>query len=317
VPRQRTARLAVLGSSAQRSAGSEFSSRSRGPLRRRLVVTLLAVASLAVLTGTLLDSHHTGPLARASGIASDVMRPFEVAAHRVASPFVDAYDYFAGLFGAKHEASQLRKDLEKARQVEAENAGAASENADLRAALHYIGLPSFPHDFNGVATAVAAHGWPEPASAIIVNGGKHNGIAVGDAVVDAHGYLVGTVTSTSSASSRVTLLTDSNIAVSARDASTPAEGLVVSSVDSQGTIRLFLDRVAKSARVNEGDEVVTAGWHYQDIKSLYPGGIPIGRVLHVGQSDVDETQQIQLKPFANLGALETVIVLVPKAGRGG
>jgi rod shape-determining protein MreC len=299
----------VLGSSAQRSAGSEYSSRSRGPLRRRLVVSLLAVAAIALVTGTL---RGVGPLQHAQGVGSDAMRPFEVAAHRVASPFVDTYDYFSELFAAKGQVEDMRKDLEAARELAAQNAAAASENAELRKMVRYHGLPSVPHDYEGVFTAVMTHGWPEPASLVTIGAGTKDGIRVGDAVTNVNGYLVGTITAVAGSTARATLLTDPAIAVSARDTESTAEGLVVSDVDNQGGIRLFLDRVPKAARIIEGDEITTAGWHFQDISSLYPRGIPIGRVASVSQNDVEASQQIQLTPFANLNALENVVVLVPK-----
>ena len=58
---------------------------------------VLALAAVLLITGTL---RGVGPLQRAQGAGADVMRPFEIVAHKVASPFVDTYDYFSGLFSA-------------------------------------------------------------------------------------------------------------------------------------------------------------------------------------------------------------------------
>jgi rod shape-determining protein MreC len=300
----------VLGSSHQRSAGSEFPSRSRGPLRRRLVVSLLAIASVALITGTL---RGVGPLQSAQGVGSDVMRPFEVVAHKVASPFVDTYDYFSGLFSAKSEVGKLRKELTKAQELASQNASAAAENASLRKALDYQGVKAFPLDYRGVVTAVLTRSWPEPANDITIAAGRSSGIQKDDPVVTVDGNLVGTVSQTFNDTAQVTLLTDPSAGVTAVDIASPsAEGVIQSNVDSSGGISVYLDRVPKAASVAVDDQVFTAGWHFRDIQSIYPRGIPIGTVLSVGQSDVDETKQIQIKPYADLGSLESVTVLIPK-----
>jgi rod shape-determining protein MreC len=299
----------VLGSSHQRSAGSEYSSRSRGPLRRRLVVGLLVLAAIALITGTL---RGVGPLQRAQGVGSDAMRPFEVVAHKVASPFVDTYDYFSGLFTAKSEVGKLRKELTKAQEVASQNAAAAAENADLRKALNYQGPASFPRDFSGVTTAVLTHGWPEPASSVTIAAGKSSGIRVNDTVVTVDHYLVGTVTSVSAHTARVMLLTDAGAAVPATDIATNAEGIVSTAVDSRGGITAYLERVPKAAKVTKDDQIFTAGWHYQGLSSIYPGGVAIGTVISVGQQDFETTKRIQLKLYADLASLANVTVLIPK-----
>ncbi|MCS7007453.1 MAG: rod shape-determining protein MreC, partial [Thermoleophilia bacterium] len=75
---------------------------------------------------------------------------------------------------------------------------------------------------------------------------------------------------------------------------------------------LVLDRVRKRDLVRIGDEVVTAGWRVGALTSLYPKGIPIGVVTSVGQTDTDLYQQIQIDPYVDFGALDAVLVLVPK-----
>jgi rod shape-determining protein MreC len=301
----------VLGSSHQRSAGSEFPSRGRGPLRRRLVICLLALAAIALITGTL---RGVGPLKRAQGVGSDAMRPFEVVTHKIASPFVDTYDYFGGLFSAKSEVAKLRKELTQAQELASQNASAAAENTSLRKALDYQGVKTFPRDFRGITTAVLTHAWPEPASDVTIAAGSASGIALNDAVITVDGYLVGSVTEVSTETARVTLLTDPSAGVSAVDlaASPNAEGIIEANVDSHGGISVYLDRVPKSANVKVDDQVFTAGWHYRDLASIYPPGIPIGTVISVGQLDVEQTKQIQIQPYANFGSLENVTVLIPK-----
>ena len=62
--------------------------------------------------------------------------------------------------------------------------------------------------------------------------------------------------------------------------------------------------------MNVGDEIVTAGWRVGGLASLYPGGIPIGRVTFVGQLDADLYQNVQIASDVDFSSLDSVLVLV-------
>ena len=49
----------------------------------------------------------SGPLHGVQSAGATVLRPFEVAAERVARPFRDVYGYFAGLVHVKQENARL------------------------------------------------------------------------------------------------------------------------------------------------------------------------------------------------------------------
>ena len=73
--------------------------------------------------------------------------------------------------------------------------------------------------------------------------------------------------------------------------------------------------MAKAAKVEVGDTIVTAGWRTTNLSSLYPKGIAIGKVTSVGQTDTDVYKQVQVQPFADFTSIDAVIVLVRKARR--
>ena len=64
-----------------------------------------------------------------------------------------------------------------------------------------------------------------------------------------------------------------------------------------------------------GDRLVTDGTRNACYPDLYPYGIPIGRVSSVGASDTATFLQVQVQPYANLGSLDAVGVLIPKKPR--
>ena len=306
MPRNRTVRVAVLGSSVQRAAASGFASTRSSALRRRIVVGFLVLLSLGLIT----LSFRSNKLDPVQNFGASVLRPFEVAANRVARPFRDTINWTQGVFDAKAENRRLARENAALRQQVSKNEAAAQENANLRAQLNYIESPSFPEDYREVAASVLTNP-PSPYSqTITISAGSNAGIAEQDVVVTDKG-LVGQVTKVSPSQSKVTLITDPDSAVRAQDAThPPAIGILEHGSSSDS---LVLDRVSKEKPVGLGDMIITAGSPGNGkFASLYPRDIPIGSVASVNQLDTDIFKRIQVQPFVDLTSLETVLVLVPK-----
>lgn len=300
-------RVATLGSPVRRTVAPSYSSRTTGPLKRRLVVGLLVLTSLAMITVYFRESPNGG-LHDFQSVAASAMRPFEIGAQRVARPFRDAYGWVAGLFHAKSENEQLRQQLEDLRQAMIQNAAAARDYEEVVRLLRYKQGPKFPQDFSGdraVAAAVLSNPEGEFEQRITIAAGSSSGIRHYDAVVTADG-LVGHVSQVLRDQALVTLITDKESAVSARDVSTGALGVLRHGEGSA----LFLDRVAKNNRVKAPDLIVTAGRRQGRLPALYPQGIQIGYVASVGQTDIDPYQDVQVVPFVDFTDLDSVLVLV-------
>ena len=288
-----------------------MTSRSGGPLRRRLAVGFLVLASL-VLISLSFRSGGSDPLAGVQSAGATVLRPFAVGFERVAQPFRDAYGWADSLLTARRDARELRGEVRELRQRAIQSEFALQENAYLRRMLEYIGGPRFPADFDPVAAEVIGRPAGAFAQAIVVAAGARNGVTVNDVVVTADG-LVGLVTTVTPRTARVQLLTDEEAAASAVDLRTGASGIVRHARGTRET--LVFDRVRKQDVVRVGNEIVTAGWRASGLSSLYPKGIPIGRVVSVGQTDTDLFQQVQVDPYVDFGALDAVLVLVPSGRR--
>jgi rod shape-determining protein MreC len=123
--------------------------------------------------------------------------------------------------------------------------------------------------------------------------------------------LIGHVSNVSPNTAIVTLLTDSDSFVAARDIQTRVRGGI--KPGPGGTLQLA--EVLKQKVVHEGDVIVTDGTRNARYPDLYPYGIPIGRVSSKGALDTATFLQVQVQPFANLGSLDAVAVLVPKNPR--
>lgn len=301
--------MAVLGSSVQRSKQSPYPSRARTAVVRRLVLAVLVVLALALLTVSF-RSPNSGFLHDAQSYGSAALRPFQVAAVRVARPFRDAYSYVDGLARAKSENAKLRKMVEDYRAQALLNASAVQQNNEFKKLLNFEGGPQYPRDYRAINTSVISFPSGAFTQQIVIDAGASSGIHLNTPVVSAEG-LVGKVTQVGHSTSVVTLLTDPNSAVPARDLKTRVSGLVR---HGQGGT-LILDRVPKNAVVRQGDWIVTRGTVDRKYPDEYPYGIPIGRVVAVGTSDIASFLTVQVQPLADMSSLDAVAALVPKHAR--
>ena len=309
--RNRTARLAVLGSSVQRAAGSRYASRSGTAVKRRAVMGVLVLLSLVLITVYFRESREGG-LHDFQSAGATALRPLQVGAERVVRPFRDAYGWTSDLFSAKDEVEELRAEVERLRQEAIQYRTAFEENKTLRELIDFKGPATFPGDFEPVYAAVIGHPPSQFEQQVVIAAGERDGIAVNDPVVNEDG-LVGRITNVTRSTAQVTLLLDSSTAVSAEDLQTSAKGLVKRG--RSGSDTLILDQVRKEYEAHPGDRIVTAGSQRGALPSLYPRRITIGTVTSVGQSDTDLFKRIQVRPAVDFGSLDAVVVLVPKEPR--
>ena len=297
--------MAVLGSSLQRSKPSPYPSRARAALVRRIVLAVLVLVALALLTISF-RSPTAGALHDLQGYGASALRPFQIAATRVARPFRDAYDYVDGLTSAKSQNAKLRAEVQRYRAEALRNAAAVKQNDELQALLKFEQGSRYPQDYRAVNASVVSFPSGTYSHQIVIDAGKDSGIHLNTPVVSADG-LVGKVTQVGPSTAVVTLLTDPDSAVPARDLKTKVSGLLR---HGQGST-LILDRVAKEQIVDKGDWIVTRGTVDRRYPDEYPYGIPIGRVVSVGTSDIASFLTVEVQPLAKLDSLEVVAALIP------
>jgi len=296
----------VLASSVQRSKPTPYPSKARSALIRRAVVVGLVVVALALVTISF-RSPTAGALHDVQGAGSTALRPFQLAATRIAQPFRDGYDWVASVSSAKSENARLKRELRQLRRQAIDNRAAAIKAQQTEKLLHFKQGANFPADYRAVSAEVTSFPSNAFTHSLEIAAGSSAGVRLNSPVVSGDG-LVGIVSNVQPQTSVVTLLTDPSTFVAARDIQTQVRGMV--HTGPGGT--LILDQVPKQLNVKEGDALVTDGTHNARYRDLYPYGIPIGRVNSVGATDTATFLQVQVQPFANLGSLDAVAVLVPK-----
>jgi rod shape-determining protein MreC len=146
-------------------------------------------------------------------------------------------------------------------------------------------------------------------STIIVDKGSSSGVRVNDPVIDDEA-LIGKVTRVASDGALVSLITDSEVEVSAKISATGALGVLQPQVGEPG--RLLMQYVTSTASVSRGDYVVTSGTVSARGESLYPKGIPIGQVTSVDEQS--PFKSVSVSPLADLHNLDVVQVLTHTSG---
>ena len=269
------------------------------------MLAVLVVAALALLTISF-RSPTAGVLHDAQGYGASALRPFQVAATRVARPFRDAYHYVSSLTSAKAENKKLRNEVRYYRALGFKNLAAAKENTTLKRLLDYEQGPTYPKSYRPVNASVTSFPTGPFDQQITISAGSRDGLRINTPVVSADG-LVGRVTNTTPGTASVALITDPDSAVAAVDLANRVSGLIR---HGQGNT-LILDHVAKEQKVSKGDVIVTQGTTNRRYPDLYPYGIPIGQVIAVGTSDIASYLTVEVAPFAQLATLDAVAALVP------
>lgn len=277
------------------------------------MVGLLVLACLAMITVYFREAPNGG-LHQFQSVGSSVLRPFEIAANRIARPFKDVYGWTADVFHAKSENEKLRQEVKDLRQRSILTSSAVEERDALRRLVRIQRAPAYEDFANSAVTAeVISNPVSQFDQTMVIAAGRSSGVRVYDAVITERG-LVGQVSKVLRDTALVTLLTDKESAVTAKDHQTGAIGIVRHSQGPEDL--LFLDRVGKNKVVNKGDLVITAGKQSgKRLSSFYPRGIPIGQVTRVGQTDVDSFQDVQLIAFVDFTSLDYVLVLASEKPR--
>jgi rod shape-determining protein MreC len=70
-----------------------------------------------------------------------------------------------------------------------------------------------------------------------------------------------------------------------------------------------LNFVQKGRDVTVGQTVITSGFASGRLESLFPRGIPIGRVRKVDANELELYQRVHIQPFADFRRMDVVQVL--------
>ena len=267
-------------------------------------MVLLAV-SLVLLTVYFSEPVGGGLHAIQRG-AGEVLSPLEEGASRVFKPFSDLANWVGDVGDAKKENKQLKSEVKTLRAQLAQLATDKREAEQLRA-LNGLSA-NLPAGSKTVTARVIAHSPTVWYATIQVDKGRGDGVRVNQPVMTAGG-LAGKVVATTGGTARIALITDASSAVSAEVMPKGVAGIVKPEIGGKD---LILDFIPKGSNVRKGEVVVTSGFRSGELESLFPRGIPIGRVGSVNQDELEIYQRVRVKPYADLRRMDFVQIVTDK-----
>jgi rod shape-determining protein MreC len=257
----------------------------RNLLQRFAFVLLVGSAFALMLLGrfdnSAVERARLGIIDAFTPILDVVSRPVS-AANAVVRDIGELIELRTELARVKEENERLLQWQTVARRLEAENAAFRS----------LLSAKIETSSFVVAARVVADAGGPFVRT-VLLNAGRRDGVAKGQAVVNAEG-MVGRIAEVGERSSRVLLLSDLNSRVPVVNERSGQRG-VLAGDNSEWPQLVFLPN---QAQVQPGDPIVTSGHG-----GLLPPGLPIGIVASTGDGGV------RVQPLVNWHRLEFVRVV--------
>jgi rod shape-determining protein MreC len=264
------------------------------------VLALLIVGSFALLTFT----YSRGSDGVQRGV-STIFSPLQEVGDRALKPARDLVNWFDQTFEARGRNSRLERELRAVRKEAVGAKAAMAESAQLRDMLG-LDRSVVPSGYEPVTGRVISRSPTIWFASVTIDVGSGDGVSVDDPVIDGDG-LVGKVAAVTPGTAQVTLIADHSSAVSAKIVPGGAQGVVKPEVGDPGD--LILDFIDSTKPIHRGETVVTAGWRAQEISSVFPPNIPIGEVTRAPVVEQEATEQVHLRPFADLPNIDMVQVL--------
>ena len=280
--------------------------------RRRAVLLLLVAASLTLLSLYYRESAG-GPLHGVQDVVSTVFSPIESVANRALKPARDLVNWFGETFDARGENDHLKGEVANLRDRLARQQTQQQESKELAALNELTSGGIVPNGTDPVTARVVGRSPTVWYSSVTIDRGSSDGVHIDDPVVAAQG-LAGKITQTTPNSSQVTLITDADSAVTARVTLGGATGVVEPDVGNPNDLQL--DYLERGTNIAEGQMVVTAGFSTGNLGSIFPPGIPIGKITRATVEEQQAYQRVHLEPFADLRDMDFVKVLTTHTGGG-
>jgi rod shape-determining protein MreC len=256
------------------------------------------VASSLLLIG----ASSTAPVVELRRAVGFAMSPVQGALARATRSATSVFTTFAEIERLRRDNQELQAELQRveAEKRQLEQARAQNEELtallDLRSALDYDTVPA----------EVISRRISDFERVIALDHGSDHGIRAGDAVLGTQGALVGQVTQVGPGHAFVTLISDTRSLVVGLVPEGGATGEVVGRLSEP----LAMTKIPSTEPVAVDDTVVTAGLDLGDgIRSAFPRGILIGRVLDVESDPTAVVQTARIEPAADLDRLEYLLVI--------
>lgn len=272
-------------------------------IKNRFFIACLSVAlAIALFTGVFAVMGW-GSLLQKAGSA--VLYPFQWVGAKVGSGVSGFFSYFEDIDSLRQELDSLKEENEslKSQLIDAEIL--ADENSWL---YRYLSMKEEHGDYSLCAASVISASSSsgeggDYALSLTLNRGTSSGVKTGMPVVTPSG-LVGVVVEAGINHCLVATLLDTSVSVGAVTTRTTQNGLCEGDYENLHNGCATLRGLPEESDVAVEDIVITSGRG-----SVYPYGIPIGRVVDIRSNAYSRTTEATVQPFTDFANLTQVVIL--------
>ncbi len=271
--------------------------------RRRAIL----FSALLVTSAILMIASATAPVAEMQRGLAFALAPAAAAINGVGGEVRSVVDAAAEIDRLRRENTSLRSENSRLDERNQTLEALATENEQLTALLAIRNSL----EYRTVAARVIAREIADVNRVVMIDSGSDDGLRVGDVAIGAGGALLGRVTELGPTAARVTLINDPASTVIGQIVTSRATGEVVGDLGGA----LVMDKIDATRQIVLGDEVVTAGISLGEaVRSPYPKGLVIGRVIDVTRDPNAVVQTAFVEPAVDLDQVEALLVITDYQG---
>ena len=271
---------------------------------RQFKILLISIISVVVLS--VVAAIIGGALTPQSSLISSIAAPFENIAADVRALFEDAGKRLQNNEKAILEKAELQKEIDKLREQLAEYDEAVRQNKFYE---NYLDIKDRNKDFKFEPAEIIARDTDDPFGSFVINKGSLNDIAQYAPIITDAG-LVGYVSKVGLTTSKVTTILSPQLKVGALDNRTGDSGVITGNIKLAHEGFCTLNNLVRSGKIAVGDYVVSSG------EGIFPAGLLIGEISTIGNDAYTGTLYANVKPFADISSLRSVMVITYFPGQG-
>ncbi len=275
-------------------------------LRSRQFKIIVAVFCCVVLL-TLSFIFIGKRMAPQTDIASTIAAPFRnffTSVANIVSDFTQNYNNGAKL---SLENAELKAQIDELRKKIADYDQISAQNELYK---DFLEIKENNPDFKFSDAAIIARDSDDPYGSFTINKGSAANISKYDPVICDAG-IVGYVTEVGLTSCKVTTILSPDITLGALDNRTNDSGLITGSLQFAENGMCRFANLSRSCKVAIGDYVITSG------EGIFPEGLLIGSVNNIGIDEGNNSIYAEVKPFAEISELRSVMIITSFEGQGG
>jgi len=265
------------------------------PTGSRTRLAIVVAASVTLVTLGLRDVPVIRDLREGAATVTD---PIQSGVDAVTRPVRNAWHGVSDYEDLQDENERLRDQLEEAGAADISATDAQRQLADLSLVLD---LP-YANDIPKVVARVVSGPRSNFSHAVQIDKGSDDGLAVGMPVATGAG-LAGRITQVSANSATVDLITDPELRVGVRLASTGDLGTARG--QGRGDPLVVDSSIGPRVQIAAGEGVVTSGVD----RSVYPPGIPVGTVKTSRSGSGGLALELVVEPSVDFDRLSYLTVL--------